>query len=111
MFTSCFLMRCSSKSSGPSKFCRRTGYASRMDSNSCSIKGLLVRELHGRADALDGLARRDPRLLRALVQDFLHCAGPGEHGGAARADGIEMGVEGAGQFGLDLDVAHLAGAV
>ena len=38
-------------------------------------------------------------------------AGPGEHGGAALADRIEVRVQRVGELRLDLDVADLAGAV
>src|SRR5690349_22830993 len=105
MLTSFFLIRCSSRSSGPSKFCRRTGYASRMDSNSCSM--LAVRQFHRVSDARHRVDRHRPRLLRSFVEDLADRAGPGEHVRAARANRLEVAVEGVGQLRLHLDVADL----
>src|SRR5262245_53806524 len=112
MLTSFFLMRCSSRSSGPSNDSSLTGNASGADSKSvCPSMVLLVRDLHRVAPALHRVHRDGARALRPLEQDVLQAIGLREHGGPPRANRIEARVQRGGELHLDLDVADLAGAV
>src|SRR5919204_6569802 len=108
MLTSFFLMRCSSRSSGPSKFATRTGYASRIDSNSgCSMIESDVSELDCFANALHLVLRRGPRPARSLMQDFADAGRLCEYFASPCAHRIEVRVERLRELLLHLDIADL----
>src|SRR3954469_17996350 len=108
MSTSCCLIKCSSRSSGPSNLSSRTGYASRMDSKSCWYS---ILESHGAPHALHRFLSDGARLFRPFVQQFDDHRGLRHDCRTARADRLEMRIQRFGKLGLHLDVAYLAGAI
>ena len=116
MFTSFFLMRCSSRSSGPSKLLEadRQRVERRFEVAGAGPSQCVTQyaDLHRVAHALHRLARRRrARALRAFEENLLQTVGLRQHGRAPLADRIEVRVERGRQLGLHLDVADLAGAV
>src|SRR5688572_8944236 len=113
MFTSCFLMRCSSRSSGPSKltFSSRMGSDSSADSKSSGWVMSAVRDLHCVAHASHGLHGNRARARRTVEEDVAQGSRLREELGALLAERIEVGVQGIRQLRLHLDVADLPGAV
>ena len=115
MFTSFFLMRCSSRSSGPSKFCRLDRIARRatIRSRAAGVHVTSVPyELHRVAHALHRLRRR-PRAPASSLRAGSRAACPGLASTAARRSriGSRCAFSAVGQLRLHLDVADLAGAV
>src|SRR4051812_16736105 len=108
MSTSCCLIKCSSRSSGPSNLSSRTGYASRIDSKSCWYS---ILESHGASHALHRFLSEAARLFRAFVQQLDQHRRFRHDCRTARADRLEVGVQRLGQLGLHLAVTHLAGAI
>src|SRR5256885_4878525 len=108
MSTSCCLMRCSSRSSGPSNFASLTGYASRIDSK---LGWYSILEFHRAAHAFHRLLGDDARLARTFVQHITKKRRARQDFGTACADGIQLRVQRFCQLRLHLDIADLAGTV
>src|SRR5688572_2292868 len=110
MLTSFFLMRYSSRSSGPSKLSSLTETASIADSKSgWSI--LSVRDPDRVPDPLHCLTRRLARASRAFDEQLLQVAALRQRGLAPLSNRLEMRVQRVGQLRFHLDVADLAGPV
>src|SRR5262245_39123397 len=115
-----FLIRWTSKSSGPSNDCSRILMSSSCDSNVSSdrfgVSGASLEcfsvtsilQLYGRANALHGFLGDALRLARAFDENVTNVARARFGFRAALADGLEQRIDRVGELGLDLDVAHRA---